>query len=126
MKSASGVAPKCERLFEAPLGREALETVEVELAHVDSQRVPGRPALDALLPERLPQLRDENLEALVCSRRRLLLPDRLDQPVARDDSVRLQQEHRQEDALLLSAQIERPRRRQTAPPQTAREELNGW
>src|SRR5437764_1118288 len=47
------------------------------------------------------------MQRLARGRRRLLLPERVDQSIARDDTVRLHQEQREQRALLLPTQVER-------------------
>ena len=57
--------------------------------------------------ERLAQPPDVVLDHLRGARRGRLAPQALDQPVGRDGPVRLQPEHRQDRALLRSAELER-------------------
>ena len=99
--------PESERLLNASRSPERVEAVEVELARVNTQQVAGCLGRDALGAEQLPQLRDVPLQRLARSRCRLLLPERVDQSIARDDAVRLQQEQREQRALLLPTQVER-------------------
>src|SRR5437868_6823874 len=99
--------PERERLLQPPLGLQTQEAGEVELIRLDTQQVPGRLRLNALLAEELPQLRDVDLQRFLRRRGRLLLPKRVDQTVAGHDAVRLQQEECQQRALLLPTKIER-------------------
>ena len=66
----------------------ACEAVEVELARVDAEHVSGRLGDDPVGPEQLAQLRDEVLERRRRRPRRLLAPERVDQPVGRDRLAR--------------------------------------
>jgi hypothetical protein len=52
-------------------------------------------------------LRDVDLQRLLRSVRRLVGPERLNQAIAGNNSVRLEQEHCQQDALLLPSQVKR-------------------
>ena len=100
--------PQRQRLVELALGLERLEAVEVELAGLDAQQVAGRPRLDPLAAEELAQVGDVDLQRLVDGRRRVLLPQRVDQPVSRDDAIGVEQQQGQQRALLEAAHLERP------------------
>ena len=83
---------------------QAPDARRVELLGLEPDDVAGRPRLDRIGAERLPQLRDEVLERRHGRRRRALGPQRLDQPVLRDDPAGLEQEHREHDPLLRAAE----------------------
>ena len=110
-------SPQRERLIEqlgAPrrLARprgvdEAPDAGEIELLGVEPHEVAGRARLDHVRAERLPQLRDEVLQRRRRGRRRVALPQRLDEPVERDDPSCVEQEHREERALLRAAERDR-------------------
>ncbi len=90
-----GSAPELERR-----GRNLLlvleEAGEVELSGLDSQPVPASDGLDAVRPEQLPQGMDRDLEGVLNAGRRVLAPERVDQRVAPDDRVRVQEQKGQE------------------------------
>src|SRR5207248_8375613 len=58
--------------------------------------------------KRSAQPRDVSVERLLDARRRPLAPERVDQPVARDDLVRVQHEHGEQRALLRAAERDEP------------------
>jgi hypothetical protein len=45
-----------------------------------------------------------DLESVACRRRRIIGPQLLDQPIARDDAIRLQEQDRQQRSLLGPAE----------------------
>jgi hypothetical protein len=97
---------KCECLSElAPRG-ELPDTMQIELVVCDTQEVARAPGLDPVPADRLSQLRDVDLERLSRLRRRALVPERVDQPIAGDDPVGLEEQHGQQCALLCSAQVD--------------------
>ena len=87
-------APERERLADPVRARcgQALETVAVELARLDTHEIAGRLGHDPVGPERLSQCVDVHLERAGPARRRCLAPDPVDQPVGGDCPVRLQEE----------------------------------
>ena len=90
-----------------------LEAVQVELVGRQLEHVAGRPrhqpaAVRCRRPEQLPQPRDVDLDDLGGGGRRRLAPEAVDQPVGRDDLVAVQEQERQQGALLGAAQGERP------------------
>ena len=92
------------------LGHEPAQPVDVDQFAVDPQlvRTPLGEDLRATVgTECRAQPPDVVLDHLRGARRRRLAPQSLDQPVGRDGPVRLQPEHRQDRALLRSAQLER-------------------
>ena len=92
----------------APVCRQALEVLEVELARLDAQQVAGRPRRQSWLVARR---RDQHLAQAghlvaqrVVGRAHALVGEELvDQPVARDHPIRVQQEEGQQRALLRPA-----------------------
>ena len=90
------------------LGAQLLEPGQVEIGGGDLDHVAGAPPLDHVVPERLPQLRDVDLERVLRRLRRLVAPERVRQAVDRDDVVRVQQQRRQQRARLRPADGHRP------------------
>ena len=108
--AAAAGSPGCERL--APVVDELLEVLEVELARLDAQQVTGRPRGEARLVvrrrgEHLAQPRDVVAQRVVGGVDALLREQLGDQPVARDDAVRAQQQQREQRALLRPAERKR-------------------
>ena len=90
-----------------PLGQQPLEAVQVELAGLDVHEVAGRAREeDRVGAERLAQPRHVDLDGVARRRRRVLGPQLLDQAIAGDDPVGLQQQDRQQRALLRAAERE--------------------
>src|SRR5205823_3494343 len=81
--------------------------LQIQLTNVDPEQVTRRLRFQTLLTEQLAQLRDVHLERLLGRLRRLLLPERIDQALARNDPVRFQQQGRQQDALLQPPKVDR-------------------
>ena len=114
----SGSPPECQRGPEVARGlpcvaggevlatqrKQPLEAIEVQLVGHDLEHVAGRPPRYATVSERLAQPRDVVVERVGGGRWRALSPDAVDQPVARDGGVRVQQQDREERALLGPAQ----------------------
>ncbi len=80
--------------------RQGLEAFEVELAVGDANQGAGRPRDDQVAAERLPQLGDVNLERRRGRLRLLDAAQLLDQAVTRDGLDGVQEQKRQEGALL--------------------------
>ena len=99
----------------AGLGHQALELARVELARSDAQDVARAPGQQhpvghlaaPVLRERLAQLGDVDLHALGGGRGRPLAPELVDQPVAGDDLVRVEQENREQRLLLPATERDR-------------------
>jgi hypothetical protein len=91
---------------------QALEAVEVELVGLELQDVTGRAGDERLLggpvraSEQLAQPGDVAVQRRRGGLRWLLAPELLDQPVAGDDLVRVQQEESEKGAALPSAELE--------------------
>jgi hypothetical protein len=95
------------------LVQQPLEACPVELVGPEPDQVPAPAREDHAVRarptsalERLAQARDVHLEALGGAGRRVLTPELVDQPVARDDLVRVQQQDRQHRALLAAGERE--------------------
>jgi hypothetical protein len=86
--------------------QERLRPVHVQLGRFDANQVSGRLRDDPVRPEHLSQLRDEVLERSRGRSRRLLAPKRFDQPVGGDRSPRVEQEQREEGAVLGAAELQ--------------------
>ena len=91
----------------ARVGDELLEPLEIEAAGLDAGEVAGRLRDDRVAADRLPELRDVNLERRRGGVGRRSAPELVDQPVARDDAVRVQQQERKERALLRASECDR-------------------
>ena len=92
------------RLGAPCLGGQPLEARQVELLRVDPQDVSGRLGDDQLRTDRLSQPRDVVLQRGAGGLRWGRPPDLVDQPVGRDDLVRVQQQVREQGAQPLSVQ----------------------
>ena len=99
--------PERKRLVQVSLALQALEPSEIELVGLDAELIAGCLRLHPVLAQGLPELRHVDLKRLRRGVRRRLVPQRVDQAVARDDAVCLQQEESEESALLLSTEIDR-------------------
>ncbi len=97
----------------APLRAQSLEPLEIELLWCDLQHVAGRMRGDARTPLRIrqrpPQPRHQRLQVVARRPRRPLAPQLVDQPVRRDRLARVQQQRRQQSALLRPERHRRPR-----------------
>ena len=87
------------------LGDQVLEYLEVELSGLHAEQVSGRPRDDPRLvgrrrAERLPQPRDVHLHVVHRGIRRVLAPEGVNDPLARDHSIRTQQQQREQRPLL--------------------------
>ena len=76
----------------------------VELAGIQPQDVAGRLRDHPVVGERLAELRHVDVERLRSARRLPLAPERVEQPLHRDDRVRVEEEHREQAALLRAAE----------------------
>jgi hypothetical protein len=80
---------RCPLLTTSFVGK-AFEELEIELAALDPDRVPRRLRHDPVPAESLPEVRDVDLKRLLRAVRGSVLPECVDQPIARDDLVRLE------------------------------------
>ena len=113
-------APQPERLAEArrrrggfaarqlgrPRATSVLEALEVELAGRQAQPVPGPVQLDPIGAEPVAQAGHVDLQRVDGCRGRLLAPQRVDQPVARDDLAARDQQAREQRDLLARRQLD--------------------
>jgi hypothetical protein len=90
------------------LGDEPVELQRVELARLHAHEVAGRAGDDPRRPEQLAQRRDVALHQLVRTGRRLVAPELVDETLARDRLVRVQEQHAEQGALLRSAEFDLP------------------
>jgi hypothetical protein len=87
----------------ARIGNQLLEPRRVQSLRLDAQHVTGRVGRDrvgAAACERLAELRDMHVQRLVRRRRRRLPPERVDQPVARDNLACVQEQDGEQLAFL--------------------------
>ena len=91
----------------ARLGAEPLEAAEVDLVGRDVEHVPGVPGDEHVGAERLAQERDVVLERVPGRPRRALAPELLDQAVGRDRLGGVQEQRREERAVLAPRQVDR-------------------
>ena len=112
---AFGLAPGKER---STLAEQALETAEVELLGLERQPVPVPTRLETPVEKRLAELRDVDMDAVEGARGRVILPERVDHPVRRDDLAGAQKQERQQRPLLARADLERAPRARS--PRTGR------
>ncbi len=80
------------------------ELLEVERARLDADQVARSLRDDRVAAERLPQLAHVDLERRRGRVRRRAVPELVDQPIARDDPVRVQQQQREQCPLLRAAE----------------------
>src|SRR5438034_640503 len=83
-KSAPELGRTLGRRLYSRLLDETREALEVELLRLDPQLVPGRLRDDHVRAQQLPKLGDEVLQRGSRGSRRLLAPERVDDPVGRD------------------------------------------
>jgi hypothetical protein len=81
-----------------------VKALDVELARIDSEQVAGRPRLDPIRTERLAHGMHVNLKRALSARGRRFAPDAVDQPIRRDNGVRLEEQSRQQRARPATAQ----------------------
>ena len=101
-------APEGERVRKLPLLAQALEPGQVELVGLDPQQVARLTGHDPLLAEHLAEPGDVHMERLLRGLRRIVLPQAVRQPVGRDDGVGVEEQHRQQRALLRAPEIQEP------------------
>ena len=82
------------------VGDRALEAGQVELVVADLEQVAGSACLQPRLRKRLPQLRDVDLHHLLRRVRHVLAPEGVDDLLAGDGAVRVQEQDREERPLL--------------------------
>jgi hypothetical protein len=82
----------------------ALEPLRIQLLALDTKQVPRAAGDEQTWLKELSQLRDAVLNDLRRRRRRIALPELVDQAIARDDLVRVQEQHRQQLSLTRAPQ----------------------
>ena len=100
--------PERERLARPRLRSQPGELVEVRAPCGNVEHVPrgARAERGAVLPERLPQAGHVHLQRGARRLRRRIPPELVDQPLGRDDAVRVQQEQREHRPLLARPEVE--------------------
>jgi hypothetical protein len=115
-------SPQPERVAEDPGGlcclsgrqglsallEQRLEAARVDRLRLDAEQVARRAGHDQAVSERAANLRDGVLEHLRGRRRRLLSPEAVHEPVARDDLVRVQDQQREQGPLPAARELDRP------------------
>jgi hypothetical protein len=92
----------------ARLGYQALEPSEVEVLRIDAEYVTRGLRHNQLGPDRLPEAGDIVLERRAGSLRGVRPPDLVDQAVARDQVVRVQQQEREQGSQTLAVERNAP------------------
>ena len=88
------------------LSEQPLEAVAIELSRLDRNAVGAADGADRVSRELLAQRRDAVLQDLGGGRRRILAPELVDDHVAGERLVRVEEEQRQDRALLGAAERE--------------------
>jgi hypothetical protein len=83
-----------------PSREEPLEAVEVELAGCEPQAIPGATGLDPLGTERQAEAVNVDLERLSCRSRRRSAPELIDEALAGERLIRVEEQHGQKRALF--------------------------
>ena len=99
--------PEGKRLAGPAACLQIAEPREIELVWFDGKQVAGRTRPQPLLADQLPEARDVHLQGLLRRVRRVVLPERVDQPVTGDDGVRVEEQRGQQRTLLGTAEVER-------------------
>jgi hypothetical protein len=81
--------------------------VQIHSAGLDPHEIAGPPGDENLPPEHLAQRRHIDLHELGRRRRRALAPQLVDDPVARHDLVRVEQQQREQRPLLRRPELDR-------------------
>ena len=113
-----GAVPQGQRLSQELRGRrrrltvrffdQPLESFDVERARLDDDKVTRSSRDDGVATQRFPELRNVDLQRSRSRFGRCAVPERVDQAIARDDAVRVQEEKREQRALLRAAKAEQP------------------
>ena len=91
----------------SPFLAEADELEEVDGVRLDDEPIAGRRRLEYAFRQELPELRDVNLEGVARRVGRLVAPERVDEPIARDDPICIQEQNREQGAPLLPSERDR-------------------
>jgi hypothetical protein len=100
--------PERERLFTTTFLRKGLESPQVELVLVDTQHVARISRHETAVTKLPAEMGDRVLEDLRGGRWWSLVPERVDQPSARDDLVGRKQEVDEERLFLAATNWDRP------------------
>ena len=90
------------------VGECLLETSRIDLVGSDVEDVAGRTGVEDVAPQHSTQSPDGVLKRRGRRLRRLLAPERVDEPVGRDDSAGLEHEDGEEPALLRASERDVP------------------
>ena len=99
MSAARAWVPGSER--GSPFLAESDELEEVDGVRLDDEPIAGRRRLEYAFRQELPELRDVNLEGVARCVGRLVAPQRVDEAIARDDPICVQEQNREQGAPLL-------------------------
>jgi hypothetical protein len=95
--------PELERFAQLALAAKTFEGRDVQIALIDTDEVARPLPEQTICPENPPQPRNEDVEVVGRSRRRLVAPERLDQDVFGNRVVRLEKQQPEQSALLGAA-----------------------
>ena len=90
-----------------PLLAQALEFEDVDSPGLDDEAVTGRHRLERAFGQELPQLGDVDLDGVPRRLGRVLTPERVDEAIARDDRIRLEEQDCEQCTPLLAAERDR-------------------
>jgi hypothetical protein len=99
--------PERQCLRQPPLLSELPKALEIQLLAGDPKQVAGRLGFEPLLAEQFSKTGHVDVQRLVGALGRVAFPERIHEPVLRDNLVRVQQQHGQQGALLRAAEIDR-------------------
>jgi len=88
----------------SPFLAQADELEHVDGVRLDDQSITGRCRLEGAFRHQLPELRDVNLEGIARRVGRLVAPQRVDEAIARDDTICIQEQNRQQGAPFLASE----------------------
>ena len=100
-------APEPKSLRELPVLDKLCELLQIELSGLDSKLITESARGNAVAAKALAKLRDVDLQRLGRRPWGSLAPQRLDQPVARDDAIRVEQENGKQGAVFRGADVDR-------------------
>jgi hypothetical protein len=113
-----GTAPQFECLAQQPrrslgvrpprVADQPLEAEQVDRLGIRAEQIAGRPRHERLGREQLAQPRHVDLDDRDRRLRRLIPPQLVDQPLTRDNPVRVQEQQREQRALLRTSQRKQP------------------
>jgi hypothetical protein len=88
------------------LGNQGLEALEIDVAARGPKPITVGLRLDSIGPDCPTQTGHMDAEGVVRAGRRIVAPDLLDEPVARDGLARVEDEHGQDRALARAADLD--------------------